>query len=75
MALAKLEYIWLDGYKPIQSLEVKQKLKENFSGKLRRLPNVVFRWFFNRTSTRWFIRLFTETCIYCKRPSAKKWVI
>ncbi|MES2519201.1 MAG: glutamine synthetase beta-grasp domain-containing protein [Bacteroidota bacterium] len=34
MAKAKLEYIWLDGYKPTQSLRSKTKIESNFSGKL-----------------------------------------
>lgn len=34
MTKAKLEYIWLDGYKPTQSLRGKTKIVENFSGKL-----------------------------------------
>ena len=34
MAKAKLEYIWLDGYKPTQSLRSKTKVESNFSGKL-----------------------------------------
>jgi glutamine synthetase len=34
MTKSKLEYIWLDGYKPTQSLRGKTKIVENFSGKL-----------------------------------------
>jgi glutamine synthetase len=34
MTKCKLEYIWLDGYKPTQSLRGKTKIVENFSGKL-----------------------------------------
>ena len=34
MAKSKLEYIWLDGYKPTQSLRSKTKIENNFSGKL-----------------------------------------
>jgi len=34
MAASKLEYIWLDGYKPTQSLRSKTKIVKNFSGKL-----------------------------------------
>jgi glutamine synthetase len=34
MAKAKLEYIWLDGYKPMQSLRSKTKIENDFSGKL-----------------------------------------
>lgn len=31
---SKLEYIWLDGYKPTQSLRSKTRIKRDFSGKL-----------------------------------------
>ena len=34
MAKSKLEYIWLDGYKPTQSLRSKTKIARNFTGKL-----------------------------------------
>ncbi|MBC9795188.1 glutamine synthetase beta-grasp domain-containing protein [Sinomicrobium weinanense] len=34
MSRAKLEYIWLDGYVPTQSLRSKTKIVSNFSGKL-----------------------------------------
>src|ERR1700743_2921548 len=34
MSLSKLEYIWLDGYKPTQSLRSKTKIVKDFSGKL-----------------------------------------
>ena len=34
MRKAKLEYIWLDGYTPTQSLRSKTKIVNNFSGKL-----------------------------------------
>jgi len=34
MSKAKLEYIWLDGYKPTQSLRSKTKIVNDFSGKL-----------------------------------------
>ena len=34
MSKSKLEYIWLDGYKPTQSLRSKTKIVNNFSGKL-----------------------------------------
>jgi glutamine synthetase len=45
--MAKLEYIWLDGYKPTQSLRSKTKIEKNFSGKLEDLPN----WSFDGSST------------------------
>lgn len=47
MALSKLEYIWLDGYKPTQSLRSKTKIEKDFSGKLEDLPN----WSFDGSST------------------------
>ena len=43
----KLEYIWLDGYKPTQSLRSKTKIEKEFSGKLSDLPN----WAFDGSST------------------------
>ncbi|OGI63495.1 glutamine synthetase [Candidatus Nomurabacteria bacterium RIFCSPLOWO2_01_FULL_41_21] len=45
---SKLEYIWLDGYKPTQSLRSKTKIVENFSGKLKDCEN----WSFDGSSTR-----------------------
>jgi glutamine synthetase len=47
MALVKLEYIWLDGYKPTQSLRSKTKIEKDFSGKLEDLP----MWSFDGSST------------------------
>ncbi|GAA4083917.1 glutamine synthetase beta-grasp domain-containing protein [Mucilaginibacter panaciglaebae] len=43
----KLEYIWLDGYKPTQSLRSKTKIVKNFSGKVEELDN----WSFDGSST------------------------
>ncbi len=43
----KLEYIWLDGYKPTQSLRSKTKIVKDFSGKLKDLDN----WSFDGSST------------------------
>jgi len=43
----KLEYVWLDGYKPTQSLRSKTKIEKEFSGKLADLPN----WAFDGSST------------------------
>eukprot|EP01037_Dinobryon_pediforme_P000935 gene935-942_t len=43
----KLEYIWLDGYKPTQSLRSKTKIESDFSGKLEDCPN----WSFDGSST------------------------
>lgn len=43
----KLEYIWLDGYKPTQSLRSKTKIVKTFSGKLEDLDN----WSFDGSST------------------------
>ncbi|MFN4315243.1 MAG: glutamine synthetase beta-grasp domain-containing protein [Chitinophagaceae bacterium] len=47
MSLAKLEYVWLDGYKPTQSLRSKTKIVKNFSGKLEDCP----MWSFDGSST------------------------
>ncbi|HEX2533633.1 MAG TPA: glutamine synthetase beta-grasp domain-containing protein [Chitinophagaceae bacterium] len=47
MSVAKLEYIWLDGYKPIQSLRSKTKIERNFSGLLEDCP----MWCFDGSST------------------------
>jgi glutamine synthetase len=47
MASAKLEYIWLDGYKPIQSLRSKTKIERGFSGNLEDCP----MWCFDGSST------------------------
>lgn len=47
MAKAKLEYIWLDGYKPTQSLRSKTKIEPDFSGKLEDCPI----WSFDGSST------------------------
>jgi len=47
MAATKLEYIWLDGYKPTQSLRSKTKIEHDFSGKLEDLP----MWAFDGSST------------------------
>jgi glutamine synthetase len=48
MAKAKLEYIWLDGYLPTQSLRSKTRVeKEGFSGKLEDCP----MWCFDGSST------------------------
>ena len=47
MAKSKLEYIWLDGYKPTQSLRSKTKIEKDFSGKLEDAP----MWSFDGSST------------------------
>ena len=44
---SKLEYIWLDGYKPTQSLRSKTKIVSDFSGKLEDVP----MWSFDGSST------------------------
>ena len=44
---AKLEYIWLDGYKPTQRLRSKTKIEKDFSGKLEDCP----MWSFDGSST------------------------
>lgn len=38
MTKCKLEYIWLDGYQPTQSLRSKTKVVEDFSGKVEDAP-------------------------------------
>jgi glutamine synthetase len=47
MTKFKLEYIWLDGYKPTQSLRSKTKIIKDFSGKLEDCP----MWSFDGSST------------------------
>lgn len=47
MAKTKLEYIWLDGYTPTQSLRSKTKIVSEFSGKLSDCPI----WSFDGSST------------------------
>ena len=47
MSLSKLEYIWLDGYKPTQSLRSKTKIVKDFSGKLEDCD----QWSFDGSST------------------------
>ena len=47
MNKSKLEYLWLDGYKPTQSLRGKTKIVEDFSGKLEDCP----MWSFDGSST------------------------
>ncbi len=44
---SKLEYIWLDGYKPTQSLRSKTLVQSDFSGKLEDAP----MWSFDGSST------------------------
>lgn len=44
----KLEYIWLDGYKPTSNLRSKTKIIENFSGNLEDCP----LWSFDGSSTK-----------------------
>ena len=47
MTKSKLEYIWLDGYKPTQSLRSKTKVVSNFGGTLEECP----MWSFDGSST------------------------
>ena len=42
MSKAKLEYIWLDGYKPTQSLRSKTKVETDFGGTLKDCPEWAF---------------------------------
>jgi glutamine synthetase len=44
---SKLEYIWLDGYKPTQSLRSKTMVRSDFGGTLEECPN----WVFDGSST------------------------
>ena len=48
MSKSKLEYIWLDGYKPTQNMRSKTKVLEDFSGKLEDCPV----WSFDGSSTK-----------------------
>ena len=48
MSKSKLEYIWLDGYKPTQNMRSKTKVEDDFSGKLEDCPI----WSFDGSSTR-----------------------
>lgn len=45
--IAKLEYIWLDGYKPTQTMRSKTKIVKDFDGKLESCP----MWSFDGSST------------------------
>ncbi len=47
MSYTKLEYIWLDGYKPTQSLRSKTRIERDFSGNLEDCPV----WCFDGSST------------------------
>ena len=47
MSKAKLEYIWLDGYTPTQSLRSKTKVETDFGGTLEDCPV----WAFDGSST------------------------
>lgn len=47
MAYSKLEYIWLDGYKPTQSLRSKTRVEHDFGGTLEACP----MWAFDGSST------------------------
>jgi glutamine synthetase len=48
MGKSKLEYIWLDGYKPTSNLRSKTKVVDDFSGKLKDCP----LWSFDGSSTK-----------------------
>ncbi|MGI9550319.1 MAG: glutamine synthetase beta-grasp domain-containing protein, partial [Aurantibacter sp.] len=48
MSKSKLEYIWLDGYKPTQNMRSKTKIETDFSGKLEDCP----LWAFDGSSTK-----------------------
>ena len=44
---AKLEYIWLDGYEPTQSMRSKTMIRSNFGGTVEECP----MWSFDGSST------------------------
>ena len=44
---SKLEYIWLDGYKPTQSLRSKTRVESDFGGTVEECP----MWVFDGSST------------------------
>ena len=44
---SKLEYIWLDGFEPTQSLRSKTQVVSDFSGELKDCP----MWSFDGSST------------------------
>lgn len=48
MSKSKLEYIWLDGYRPTQNMRSKTKVVNDFSGKLEDCPV----WSFDGSSTK-----------------------
>ena len=48
MSKTKLEYIWLDGYKPTAGLRGKTKIVSDFGGTLEEVP----MWSFDGSSTR-----------------------
>ena len=56
MSKAKLEYIWLDGYKPTQNMRSKTKIEDNFSGKLEDCPI----WSFDGSSTKQAVGNFSD---------------
>ncbi|MEM8586070.1 MAG: glutamine synthetase beta-grasp domain-containing protein [Bacteroidota bacterium] len=47
MSKSKLEYVWLDGYQPVQHLRSKTRIEADFSGKLEDCP----MWSFDGSST------------------------
>ena len=47
MGKSKLEYIWLDGYEPTQSLRSKTKIVADFGGNIEDVP----AWSFDGSST------------------------
>ena len=47
MDKAKLEYIWLDGFEPTQSLRSKTMVRKDFNGTLEECP----MWSFDGSST------------------------
>jgi glutamine synthetase len=48
MVIPRLDYVWLDGYKPTANIRTKAQVLESFSGKLEDVPE----WGFDGSSTR-----------------------
>ena len=75
MSKSKLEYIWLDGYKPTQNMRSKTKIEDDFSGKLEDCPI----WSFDGSSTRQAeggsSDCLLKACCHLSRSCTKKWDI
>ena len=76
MSKHKLEYIWLDGYKPTQSLRGKTMIVEDFSGKLEDAK----QWSFDGSSTEQaeVVRptaCFNQFMSFRTRPFWREWMV